>query len=75
MIFDIHFHLGERVPSNLKDTSLVGGCALSRTPEQNERYIEASDRLGIRCAIFVGNSGMTDLRVTNWLAELPQLSR
>jgi predicted TIM-barrel fold metal-dependent hydrolase len=65
MIFDSHFHLDTETPSSLD--SIIGGCLVSRTPDQNQRCIDTAGQLGVNCAIYADSDRQNSSEVSKWL--------
>jgi hypothetical protein len=69
MIFDGHLHLPSSPIEEVIPSQLMGGLAISKSVEENELYVRAAQRLGLKCAVFVGGSEGDLERVMRWVED------
>jgi predicted TIM-barrel fold metal-dependent hydrolase len=67
MIFDAHLHLSPALDEPPAASELMGGLAISRSVDENDLYVRAARRLGLRCAVFVGGTAGALDRVLSWI--------
>jgi predicted TIM-barrel fold metal-dependent hydrolase len=68
-IFDAHLHLSRETRSKHPSARLSGGLAISRSAAENQFYVQAARRLGLKCAVFVGGSQRELDRVVRLIHE------
>ncbi|HLW78710.1 MAG TPA: amidohydrolase family protein [Terriglobia bacterium] len=69
MIFDAHLHLSSWRGEGRRSPDLVGGLVISRAASENERYIQAAERLGLQCAVFAGGTKRDLEQVLRWIEQ------
>lgn len=67
MIFDAHLHLPRTQVDVSFSSEFGGGLAISRSTNENLSYIKTTRKLGLRCAVFVGESQRHLDQLVRWI--------